>query len=90
MAEVKFQIPDDVITRLREKIGVASDTDVAQEALTLLNWVADERQKGRIILSADPEKKTKLVRLAMPTLERIAAKRDIQKVAPKVREKISA
>jgi hypothetical protein len=76
MAEVRFQIPDDVINGLRAKIGVASNTDVAREALTLLNWAADERRKGRVILSADPEMKTQLVRLALPTLERITPEKE--------------
>lgn len=74
MAEVRFQIADDVIGALREKIGVANNTDVAREALTLLKWAVDEREKGHVILSADPEMKEPLVRLAMPSLEHISRK----------------
>ncbi len=71
MAEVRFQIDDGWIDGLRRKIGVGSNTEVAREALTLLNWAADERRHGRVILSADPEMKNQLVRLAMPVLDRI-------------------
>jgi hypothetical protein len=74
MAEVRFQIADDVIGTLREKINASSNTDVAREALTLLKWAVDEREKGHVILSADPDMKEPLVRLAMPSLERISKK----------------
>lgn len=74
MAEVRFQISDDVISALREKTKATSNTDVAKDALTLLKWAVEEREKGRVILSADPEMKEPLVRLAMPALEHIAKK----------------
>jgi hypothetical protein len=70
MAEIRFQIADDWIEGLRRKIGAAANADVARDALTLLNWAADEKLKGRVILSAEPSGKG-MSRLAMPTLEQI-------------------
>jgi len=67
--EVRFQLDDDYIEDLREKLNLTAAA-IAREGITLLNWAIREREQGRVILSADPDGKN-VVRLAMPVLEQI-------------------
>lgn len=53
MAEIRVQVPDEFMDALRQHLGVTSNSDVVQEALTILSWAAEEKQRGRLILSAD-------------------------------------
>lgn len=71
MAEVRIQIPDDVVKQLQDKLGDVKVTDIAKDAVTLFNWAVDERSKGRLVLSSD-EAGEKMTRLAMTSLERAA------------------
>ncbi len=72
MAEVRLQIPDEVISALQEKLGINMKvTDIAKDAVTLFNWAVGERAKGNLILSSD-EDGNKMTRLAMPSIERAA------------------
>jgi hypothetical protein len=72
MAEIRLQIPDEVIEAIQAKLGSKiKATDLARDAITLFNWAVDERAKGRLVLSSN-EDGEKMVRLAMPTLERAA------------------
>jgi hypothetical protein len=52
MADIRVQIPDELADRLRRSLDLESNQDIVQEALTLLNWAAEERARGRVILSA--------------------------------------
>jgi hypothetical protein len=75
MAEVRVQIPDEVIQKLQEKMGGnAKITDIARDALTLFNWAVDEKAKGRLVLSSSDDG-DKINRLMMPSLESVP-KRD--------------
>ena len=67
MAEIRVQVPDDVMNRLKERLRLRTNTDVIEEALTMLSWAADEKDKGRLILSSDP-KGGDVTRLAMKSL----------------------
>ena len=51
-------------------LGIRTTTHVVQEAMTLLNWAVEERQRGRVILSALPDG-SDVERLAMRSLIRI-------------------
>ena len=53
MADIKVQIPDDVLNDLRKKLNVSSGTDVVLEALKILNWAVEEKEKKRTIYSLD-------------------------------------
>jgi hypothetical protein len=76
MAEVRVQIPDDVIQKLQEKMGGNPKvTDIARDALTLFNWAVDERSKGRLVLSSSDDG-DKINRLAMPSLESVPRRSD--------------
>jgi hypothetical protein len=68
MAEVRVQIPDDVVKQIQDKLGDIKVTDIVKDAVTMFNWAADERSKGRVILTSD-EEGGKMTRLAMPSLE---------------------
>lgn len=69
--ELRLQIPDNLISKLQDRLGSnVKATDIARDAITLFNWAVGERAKGRVILSAD-ENGEKLARLAMPSLERV-------------------
>jgi hypothetical protein len=67
--EIRVPLDDDYIASLREKTHLTG-TQIAREAITLFNWAVHERERGRVILSADPEGQD-VVRLAMPVLEEI-------------------
>jgi len=67
MADVRFQVSDEFLSELKNKLGITSNTDVVQEALTLLSWAADEKQRERVIVSTNPRGE-QVERLAMRSL----------------------
>lgn len=73
VAEVRLTIPDAVISKLQRQIGESVKvTDLARDAITLLNWAVDERAKGRLVLSTDDAGQD-AHRLAMTILDTAAA-----------------
>jgi hypothetical protein len=69
MAEVRFQVDDAFLKDLQEKLGTSKSTDIARDALTLLNWAVKEKSEGREIASAkDGDIHAKL---AMPSLDKV-------------------
>jgi hypothetical protein len=71
MADVRVQIPDATLTGLQDKLGANTKaTDITRDALTLYNWAVEERSKGRVLLTTDPQGENP-TRLAMPSLESI-------------------
>ena len=69
--EIRLNIDDEFIRRLQEDLREGRATEIAREALGLLRWAVDERQRNRVILSANPDG-TNLNRLSMPILEKVA------------------
>ena len=67
MADIRVQVPDSFMDDLRKSLQLKTNTDVVQEALTLLNWAAEEKGRGRLILSTDKEGHN-VERLAMKSL----------------------
>jgi hypothetical protein len=67
MADIRVQVDDSFMEALRKTLGVRTNTDVIQEALTLLNWAAEEKKRGRLILSTNHQGE-KVERLAMRAL----------------------
>lgn len=67
MADVRFQVSDDFMSELKQKLGLSSNTEVVQEALTLLSWAADEKQRERVIVSTNTQG-GQVERLAMRSL----------------------
>jgi hypothetical protein len=72
MADIRIQVPDDFITPLREKLKL-TNAEVVEEALTMLGWAVEERERGRLVLSADTKGKN-VERLAMRSLSMVQAK----------------
>jgi hypothetical protein len=67
MADIRVQLPDEVMADLKSTLGLRTNTELVQEALTMLNWAAEEKKKGRQIFSAKPDGKD-ITRLAMKSL----------------------
>lgn len=76
MAEIRLQIPDEVLEKIQEKLGGKTKaTDIARDAITLFNWAVDEKAKGRLVLSSD-DSGDKVARLAMPSLDKVIKQSD--------------
>jgi hypothetical protein len=71
MAEVRFQVDDNFLQNLQNKLGATKSTDIAREALTILDWAVRERAAGRDITSSQGGTIKK--ELAMPSLNRVQA-----------------
>jgi hypothetical protein len=70
--ELRMQVDDAFIGSLQRKLDLRAATEIVRAALTILNWAVDERERGRVIVSADPSGQS-VVRLAIPVLDRIGA-----------------
>jgi CRISPR/Cas system-associated protein Csm6 len=72
MADIRVNVADAFMDPLRRLLGLKSNAEVVQEALTLLNWAAEEKERGRLILSSDVNGE-RFERLAMRSLSVIGA-----------------
>ncbi len=70
MAEFRLKVPDELLHSMQNKLGGAKMTDIARDALGLLNWAVDERLRGRVVLSGT-EDGEKLTRITLPSLDRV-------------------
>jgi len=70
MAEVRFQVDDAFLQNLQKKLGTTKSTDVARDALTLLNWAVGEKGAGRDVASTKDDGSIH-AKLAMPSLDRV-------------------
>ena len=77
MADIRAQVSDQFIDKLRKAMHLKSNTDVIQEALTLLSWATEERERNRLILSTNTAGGS-VERLAMGSLSSIQPKVDNQ------------
>ncbi|MGH8565263.1 MAG: hypothetical protein ACREXW_14720 [Gammaproteobacteria bacterium] len=68
--EIRLNVDDEFMDFLKGRLNEPKGTDVAKDALTLLNWAVSEVKEGRVILSADKNLKD-MRRLAMPALDRV-------------------
>lgn len=72
MADIRLHIPDELIQKFQTRLGPdIQATEIAREAITLLNWAYEQRAQGYFILSMDPSGTPK-GRLEMPLLEKAA------------------
>jgi hypothetical protein len=55
--EVRFKTEDEFMDKLAKTLGLKSASEVTREALTLLNWAANEVKNDRVILSSSPDGK---------------------------------
>jgi hypothetical protein len=70
--ELRVQIDDAFMKKLLNQLKTNKATDVARDALTLLNWAVQEKAQGRDIASAQGGDVH--TRLTMPSLENVDAK----------------
>jgi hypothetical protein len=76
VAELRMQIPEELIRKLQDKLGrEVKVTDIAREALTLFNWAVQEKAKGREILSSNKAGEDIRI-LAMTSLEEVPNETD--------------
>ncbi len=66
----RVSIDDDFMKQLQSTLNTDNASKVTEDALTLLNWAANEVKSGRTILSANSEGKD-VQKLAMPALTKI-------------------
>lgn len=66
--DVFVRVERGVMMKLKSRLGLKFSSDVMKEALTMINWAAEEKEKGRVILSAT-EGGTEVTRLAMECLK---------------------
>ncbi len=52
--ELRLQIEDSYLRNLLNRLRLPSAFETITEALRVLNWVVNERARGRTILSAQP------------------------------------
>jgi hypothetical protein len=67
MADIRVQVKDEILDKLKSALHIKSNTELMEEALTILNWAAGEAQRGRMILSSESDGKD-VARLAMKSL----------------------
>lgn len=71
MADVRLQIPEEVISGFQEKLGERTKpTEITRDALTIYKWAVDEIAKGNVLLSANTTG-TEFTKLAMPSFSSI-------------------
>jgi len=68
--ELRVQIDDKFMKKLQEQLKTNKASDVARDALTLLNWAVQEKTQGRDIASAEKDGDVHS-RVAMPSLEKV-------------------
>jgi len=83
MVRLQFEIPDTnfkELERLMAEAGVKTKTELLNNALTLLEWAVEQKERGRIIASVD-EKDQKYQELLMPIFARVVRKRPASETA---------
>lgn len=68
--DINFEVDDDFIDQLEDKIGKQTPRKLMKDALTLLNWAATEIQKGHVICSSNVDGE-EVKELNMPVLNKI-------------------
>jgi len=68
--ELRIQVDDAFMKTLQDRLKTSKATDVARDALTLLNWAVQEKRQGRDIASALKGGDVH-TRLAMPSLDKV-------------------
>ncbi|HEY1760835.1 MAG TPA: hypothetical protein VGG72_36030 [Bryobacteraceae bacterium] len=63
------------VEALMRELGLKTKTDLFNNALTLLEWAAKEKRRGRIIGSTDEEQQ-RFKEVLLPALETVARRRE--------------
>lgn len=73
MANIRVQVPDEFMNNLQQEMGLKTNAEVVQEALTLLSWAVGEIARERLILSTN-QKGQEVERLVMRSLATVRSK----------------
>ena len=76
--ELRMELDDRVMLRLKDALGAKRNVDVVNNALTILNWAIAEMEKNRIVFSADEDGRN-IQTLMLPDLEFARMKRTMDK-----------
>lgn len=68
--DIQFSVDDAWMAEMQKALGTNDPKEVVRESFTLLGWAVHDREKGRVILSADPGGQN-VNRLAMASLDRV-------------------
>lgn len=71
--ELRVGVDEEFIDRLKRRVSYKNTTDLARDALTLLDWASEESERGRSIFSGS-EEGGELMRLALRNLDYLRAK----------------
>lgn len=67
MDQINLLVPSETMEKLRQVLGFRHNKRVIEEALTLLQWAALQKELGRTILSAAADG-TDIEKLMLPSL----------------------
>lgn len=73
---IRIDIDRKTIKKMKNSLGVTENILVINEALTILNWAIEEREKDRFILSSD-NNGGDIEKLVLPRLEYANVKKNI-------------
>ena len=75
--EIRANVDESYLNALKQRLDLSNTTDVLRIAFSLLDWVSEEAEAGRMILSASREGKD-IRRLVVPELSNTKSRtRDI-------------
>ena len=55
MSEIRLNVDDSLIESLKNATGIDKTSQLTNEALNLLKWVALETKQGRVLLTSNAE-----------------------------------
>ena len=71
MAEFRLKVPDSLLSSMQARLGEDTKmTEIARDAISLLNWAIEEKARGRVVLSGNENGKD-LIRITFPSLDRV-------------------
>ena len=89
---IQFDIDDRIIAdleRMMRKVGVSTKRELFNLAISLFEWAANERTKGRMIASVDPETE-RYQQVILPALENLWKISGKEKAASATSEAVAA
>lgn len=74
--ELRIEVDDIFINRLKERTGYNSAINLTRDAFTLLDWAIEESMHDRYILAGDNKDGGNLVRIVLESLETVRDRRN--------------
>ncbi len=73
MPEIRLNIDDSLMNSLKTVTGIDKTSQLTNEALNLLKWVASETSQGRVLLTSNADGGD-IQKIVIPSLQNIKAK----------------